>query len=71
MVADSEGTGESQLLQSEKEVKSMYAKLVSPGGNWDPGIPCLSWGGAPVDAPCSSGNTPKWIDCALLGNSPN
>ena len=48
----------------------MYAKLVSPGGIWDPGIPCVSWGGVPIEASCSDGNIPRYGDCAPVGCSP-
>ncbi|MBU7028886.1 MAG: hypothetical protein HXS48_18265 [Theionarchaea archaeon] len=50
----------------------MYAKLISDGptGIWDPGIPCLGWGGAPIDAFCQNGNVPRGGDCALIGSSP-
>ncbi len=45
----------------------MYAKLISPGGNWDPGIPCVSLGGAPIEAPCANGNVPRGGGCVLVG----
>ncbi len=48
----------------------MYARLIEPGGNWDPGIPCISLGGAPIDAPCQFGNTPRGDPCALFGPIP-
>ncbi len=37
----------------------MYAKLITPEGNWDPGIPCIGWGGVPIDAFCQNGNIPR------------
>lgn len=40
----------------------MYAKLITPDGNWDPGppgFPCVSYGGMPTDASCTVGIIPK------------
>ena len=53
-----------------KEVNPMYAELISPEGIWDPGIPCVSWGGVPIDASCTNGNIPRQGDCALTGSTP-